>query len=430
MKRLRVVLPLFAICVLLLTSLWGGYNLARDFNSALKQNTLSQQNITSQIDLPDKILKKQGKYAVAFVVAGCSSTRGTSMNLCVPYVLNAIVAAHVLRKFQSSIDVVLKVRMAASSNDTSFAPEIEEWLSKVGVKLSYLPKVRRDNFGTSSIEMFRILEMVEYDRVLFMDSDSYPVCNIERHFDLSFDGLLDEMVAFKGGSAPITAAALMVTPKLGAFGQVMDIIHRCRNISESKNKLDPIRGWGHPIVNETGHVVKEWTWYAANGDQGVLYEWLMHEVKNFTLITAKGYRTYREVVGNSTNHMISFLANKTKPLISSCRGGNFSEGTLYQAIQHFSGGGKPWGHGGIGKHTTEEAKPFSKLSNIDKWRYYVSEANRTFSLHLPSRIPMTAKPPSGGDIRGHVLLSPDVEIPVPLKLEHVRSGSNGNSNGK
>jgi len=401
---------LFAISVLLLRNLRSISDLPKigDFLD------------TPQTAMPQQ--KKEGKYAVAFVVAGCSWKEWNEMDSCFPYVLNAIVAAHVLRKFQSSVDVILKVRMAASSNETSFAemsPEIEDLLSKAGVKLSYLPKVRRDNFGTSSIEFFRILEMVEYDRVLFMDSDSYPICNIERHFDLSFNGFLDETIAFQGGAAPISACALMVTPKLGAFGQVMDIIHRYRNSSKSKSKLDPIQGWGHPIVNETGHVVKEWKWMAVNGDQGVLYEWLMHELKNFSLITyGEEYHMYREV-RDSTNHMISFLANKTQPLIISCPGGdgtgrNFSKGTLYGAIHHFSGGGKPWGLGGISVNTTEESKPFSALSNRDKWRYYVSEANRTYSLNLPSHIKMTAKPPSGGDIGGHVLLSPDVEIPVPI----------------
>jgi len=421
-RRLCVrVIPLFAICALVVMQLLRS-------NAALSEITPKHLDIP-QTTLPQQ--KKQGKYAVAFVIAGCSWKEWNSMDSCVPYVLNAIVAAHVLRKFQSSIDVVLKVRMAASSDETSFAelsPEIEEWLSKVGVKLSYLPKVRLDNFGTTTIELFRTLEMVEYDRVLFMDSDSYLVCNIDRHFDLSFNGLVDETVAFTGGAAPITASALMVTPKLGAFGQVMDIIHRYRDSSKSKTKLDPIQGWGHPIVNEKGDVVKEWNWYAVNGDQGVLYEWLMHELKNFTLISNNLYLTYREVVDvtpnfksvhkNSTNHMISFCANKTEPWILTCPGGDgtgkpSSKGTLSQTIHHFSGGFKPWGQGGITVNTTEK-RLFSELSARDKWRYYLSEANRTYSLNLPSRIKMTAKHPSGGGIGPNVLLSPDVEIPVPI----------------
>ena len=81
----------------------------------------------------------------------------------------------------------------------------------------------------------------------------------------------------------------------------------------------------------------------------------------------------------------------------------------------FQEGRKPWGQGGTSVNATKETKSFSELSNIDKWRYYVdvSEANRTYSLNLPSRIKMTAKHPSGGNIGGHVLLSPNVEIPVP-----------------
>merc|ERR1712238_283486 len=116
-------------------------------------------------------------------------------------------------------------------------------------------------------------------------------------------------------------------------------------------------------------------------------------------------------------------ANKTEPLILACPGGDGTgtpspKGTLSWAIQHFAGGGKPWGQGGITiTANTTEKKLFSELSRIDKWRYYLSEANRTYSLNLPSRLKMTAKHPSGGGIGPNVLLSPNVEIPVPISYQ-------------
>eukprot|EP00588_Corethron_pennatum_P022470 CAMPEP_0194326986 /NCGR_PEP_ID=MMETSP0171-20130528/39135_1 /TAXON_ID=218684 /ORGANISM="Corethron pennatum, Strain L29A3" /LENGTH=455 /DNA_ID=CAMNT_0039086763 /DNA_START=158 /DNA_END=1528 /DNA_ORIENTATION=- len=383
---------------------------------------------------------KRGKYAIAYIIGGCHWKTWNSMDSCVPYILNAIVTAHVLRTFHSSIDVVLKVRMASSSTETSFAelsPEIEEWLSKTGVILSYLPKVRKgDNFGTVSIEMFRTLEMLDYDRVLFMDSDSYPRCNIDSHFDLSFNGLVKENVGFAGSAAPITASALMVTPKSGAFHQVMDIIHRHRNnTSKSKTKLDPIQGWGHPIVNEVGDVVRNWDWFGVEVDQGILYEWLMHEIKNFTLIKDNTYLTYQEVVvkptsSNQSNHknntyqMISFLANKTSPLILTCPGGDGTgiaslKGTIAGAINHFAGGNKPWGQGAMDvpekltNGTVHNETKFRELGGKEKWRYWLSEANRTYSLNLPSRLSLTAKQPLGFNLNAQMLLSPNVEIPVP-----------------
>jgi len=408
-----------------------------------EQEQASQQSQSIQYEnnnnKKEKKEMKRGKYAIAYIIGGCHWKTWNSMDSCVPYILNAIVTAHVLRTFHSSIDVVLKVRMASSSTETSFAelsPEIEEWLSKAGVILSYLPKVRKDNFGTISIELFRALEMLDYDRVLFMDSDSYPKCNIDSHFDLSFNGLVEENIGFAGSAAPITASALMVTPKSGAFHQVMDIIHRHRNnTSKSKTKLDPIQGWGHPIVNEVGDVVRNWDWFAVDVDQGIIYEWLMHEIKNFTLIKDNNYLTYQEVVvkptsSNQSNHknntyqMISFLANKTSPLILACPGGDGTgitslKGTIKGAIIHFAGGGKPWGQGAMDvpekltNGTVHNETKFRELGGKERWRYWLSEANRTYSLNLPSRLSLTAKQPVGFAMNAQLLLSPNVEIPVP-----------------
>jgi len=418
---------------------------APSINSMINSNnsiSMSTESVTLQYkkynNKKEKKGTKRGKYAIAYVIGGCQWKDWNSMDSCVPYILNAIVTAHVLRTFHSSIDVVLKVRMAASSTETSFAelsPEIEDWLSKSGVILSYLPKVRKDNFGTVSMEMFRTLEMLDYDRVLFMDSDSYPTCNIDSHFDLSFNGQLEENIGFAGSAAPITASALMVTPKSGAFHQVMDIIHRHRNnSSKSKTKLDPIQGWGHPIVNEVGDVVQKWDWFGVDVDQGIIYEWLMHEIKNFTLIEGGNYLTYQEVVPkptlNQSNHknntyqMISFLANKKSPSILACHGGDGTgktslKDTIQGAIVHFSGGGKPWGQGGISvsetltNKTVHNETKFREFGGKERWRYWLSEANRTYSLHLPSRLELTARQPVGSALSAQLLLSPNVEIPVP-----------------
>jgi hypothetical protein len=80
------------------------------------------------------------------------------------YILNPLAASQVLQYDNSTADVVLKVWMTAHINDTRLPVQQEEWPLKSGIKLAYLPKVLVDNFGTATMEKFRMLEMVEYDR--------------------------------------------------------------------------------------------------------------------------------------------------------------------------------------------------------------------------------------------------------------------------
>jgi hypothetical protein len=70
----------------------------------------------------------------------------------------------------------------ATEEEARFDPQYETWLQKAGVHLSYLPRVAVDNFGTATLEKFRVYELLDYDRVYFMDSDMIPSCNIDSHF--------------------------------------------------------------------------------------------------------------------------------------------------------------------------------------------------------------------------------------------------------
>jgi hypothetical protein len=365
--------------------------------------------------------KTYGKFAYAYIIAGCT------LESCNGYVLNAIVASQALQRYNSTADVVLWVRMVAHLNDTTLPAEIENWLHKAGVKLKYLPKVQYDNFGTATMEKFRVLEMTEYDRVYFLDSDRFPLCNTDYHLDLSYHGYFQEYVAVAGSAAPITASAFIVTPKKGMFGKVMDIVHRHRNKTENATIFDPIDGWGHRIM--PGVIPWEtWTWHGVGVDQGIIFQWLVVEQMNITRVSGTSIDTWQEVTSNVeywrtlkkkvievSGHRYIAMVNRTKswnngPLYGK---GRKNEDGLMGDFYHFAGGFKPWSKG-IQAENIPSVYNVSAMDPLEIWLYFLGEANRTLALNLPSFFARFKGYPLGNGLDAKTLLDPIIEIPKPL----------------
>lgn len=155
-------------------------------------------------------IPQRSKYAYAFLVAGCDPTKPDSYR---GMLLNVLVSSHLLRSvYNSTADVVLMVRppaAALSQNGSGTAgtskntvggdrgdgdgaategplsPEERRWLERARVRLLILPPAVRDNFSTATLDKFRILDLVEYDRVVFMDSDAFPTCRLDYWFEES-----------------------------------------------------------------------------------------------------------------------------------------------------------------------------------------------------------------------------------------------------
>ena len=288
---------------------------------------------------------KGGKFAYAYVIAGCT------LDSCTGYILNAIVASRIWKEHNATTaDIILMVRMSNSIKEIRLAQEVENWLRKANIKLRYLPKVAVDNFGTASIEKFRVLELIEYDRVLFLDGDRIPnpktINNnndpnnhmgddiFQQSYTNSDNNLeIAEYVGYSGRIAPITASIFMVTPKIGMFESVMDIIHKHRNTSTIFHEED---GWGHNIIslleehNETYH--QKWNWYGVGVDQGIIYQWMKYELPQVSIVTKNAMKTYTNVRDNGG-------ARRNKALVSTQ---TIPVSFHKENYIHFSGTKKPW----------------------------------------------------------------------------------------
>mgnify|MGYP005855101837 CR=1 FL=1 len=233
--------------------------------------------------------------------------------------MSSVVAAQVVEVYSEAQnvirpDIIMMIRMAGNKEDNlngtittttkvqrRVHPDQERWMKKAGVRLAYLPSLKRDNFATSTLEKIRVLELTEYERVLFMDGDAIPACPLNYFFEKSMNGEIEPYVGVSGAAAPITAAAFMVTPQKGLFQAVMNIYHNRPN----RTKFDAEWGWGW--VHDEKDMWQSWWWknrlWTFKGvglDQGLLYMFLKYVLKNHTLVTNKKIEQWREIKVNST----------------------------------------------------------------------------------------------------------------------------------
>ena len=90
-----------------------------------------------------------------------------------------MIARYLLHYAGSSQDFVVLIRMHEMSSAIKLPNEHEELLKKSNFVIKYLPKPVTDNFHTAMMDKFRVLELDEYDRILYLDIDIMPLNNLD-----------------------------------------------------------------------------------------------------------------------------------------------------------------------------------------------------------------------------------------------------------
>jgi hypothetical protein len=149
-------------------------------------------------------LQREPRFAYAYVVGGCDPSNAFYK----AYLYNILVAARILRDEGSKADIVLMIQVRtlslivihpfillltrlqcfqmASQTDATVLPEEDSrLLEAMKIKVIYIPKSKTENFYTTMLDKFRILGLVEYDRILFMDGDVMPVTSLDYIMEMS-----------------------------------------------------------------------------------------------------------------------------------------------------------------------------------------------------------------------------------------------------
>lgn len=250
------------------------------------------------------------KWAYAFLIGGCSETLPQYRG----FLYNVIVAAQRFKDIGSKADVILMVQMSTHGNETVLPNHEIRILEAVGVRLHYIPKMAapvHEVFYSLVKEKFRILNLTEYSRVLFLDADIMPVCNLDYLFELSEptsgEPLLKENVVLSWNKEAANAGLFMLKPDQGDYRLIEEII---RAKEEKALQMpfphwDEVEGWGHKIEapdfwrSEDGITGTNWTWHASFADQGLLYHWTKYVKQSVSLIIRDEVENWGSRDGNA-----------------------------------------------------------------------------------------------------------------------------------
>ncbi len=167
-----------------------------------------------------------GRFAYAFLIGGALSKKKNTDHRGALY--SVVVATHSLRRQGSKADVVLMVQISATTNATVL-PEVEEKLLKaMNIRVLYLPKAshyRLESFYSLMMEKFRILQLEEYSRILYLDADILPMCNLDYMMELSQVGnVLRENVVMAYNGEPASGGFFVLQPNATDYKEIVDHI--------------------------------------------------------------------------------------------------------------------------------------------------------------------------------------------------------------
>jgi hypothetical protein len=194
--------------------------------------------------------QQQSRYAYVFLVAGCNPKNPGAYR---GFLYNILVAKHILREEGSKADVVLLLRMVHNVTITSLPLEDERMLREAGIKLRYLPPpTQQETFYSAMMAKFHILNMTEYARVMYMDADVMPTCNLDYVFQLSEgeNATLKENFVITWNFEPANGGLFMLQPKHGDLEALERIVAEQRASVQNQSMWPPfdvVQGWGHVI---------------------------------------------------------------------------------------------------------------------------------------------------------------------------------------
>jgi hypothetical protein len=292
------------------------------------------------------------KWAFAFLIGGCASTKPQYRG----FLYNVVVAAQQFKELGSKADVVVFIQMSTATKETSLPEEDVKLLAAVDVRIIYLPKFRtliNEIFYSLVLEKFRILELTEYSRVLFLDGDILPLCSLDYLFELSEpehgEAVLKENVVLSWKREAANAGFFMLQPSRSDYLELQDIIHKkeLNALALPWPHWDPVEGWGHQITPPdfwrsidqiTG---TNWTWHAVFADQGLLYHWTKYAKKSVSLIiggevenwTSRNGSAYLEETMKGIQTKYTCVPSATRARVKSPG----VESSPYRDFRHFTG---------------------------------------------------------------------------------------------
>ena len=305
---------------------------------------------------PPNSSERKPKFAYAFLIAGVNPDKPVTYR---NYLIHVLIATYTLRRHSTKADVVLMIQLSAYTNETNSVlfPELEldeapieansntnpgststtkpmttkqtfqTLIRELNIKLFYTSKPLRDNFYTAQMAKFEILKLDAYDRILYMDADVLPLCNLDYIFDatMSVSSVREEAsspasqpprlqlkpnVILSWFNEPAHGGFFLLQPSMEYYHAIQSIITRrelqALYLLSPPKHWDPIIGWGmHPIqIDDAWHGLPSWkpppsssqypslyhatstnwTFHGDFADQGLLYYYTKYYLRNVSIM--------------------------------------------------------------------------------------------------------------------------------------------------
>ena len=239
-------------------------------SKALAQPSFSQSTTmtTAHIDPPILTSRPPKKDQFAYVTLLCDPALPDQTQ----YIRMLLVLLENIRTYDADSDVVVMVHGTILQ---------EQWdlLTAAGLKLVRIdtvgsvttlkyPNQPGDRTATCYRSKFRSLQLIHYDKILFLDSDILLRKDVKPMFNLPGFVIAD------GSEAPMNAGFFLAEPSEQAYADIYDI-WRTTSYTPEKGWMD----YGQfPHWRQKGNMT-DWTFWCATTDQGLLfyyYELLMN----------------------------------------------------------------------------------------------------------------------------------------------------------
>jgi hypothetical protein len=280
-----------------------------------------------------------------------------------PYIANMLVAAELFRRVGSTSDVVAMISM--KSGYDSLPEDVARLMREAGIKIRYFtPSVDDENGGfvTGQMNKIELLNLVEYRRVLYLDCDVIPLANLDYLFHLS-ETTMKPNIILATKATPLIGGFFMLEPTLEGYAEAKRLVYK-KVVIDAGQKFDRNNGWGVPlkgdnVVYTNGGSTNQWSFLAANGDQGLLYHYARFVQRNVTQILSTRLIHYGPGPnGTSIIESIDEVTRENNPFRNittlrpfsfpnpTCHQMGFCHAGPYRDHAHFMGSsafaGKPW----------------------------------------------------------------------------------------
>lgn len=391
----------------------------------------TRQRVQVMVPPPPPPLEDHSDWAYAFLLSGVHPEQPSYRG----FFYNILVACEILRNSQTKADILLLVQMDARSAFSALPDKEVSWLQQqqMNIHIHYLPTTRRNNFYQAQYQKFQILKYFTiYKRILYLDADVMPLCNLDYLFELSETGRLQENVVLAWWNEPASGGFFLLTPGPGQFETLQQLIASQERKSAKTQDFDEVQGWGHAMrmmiriygqekqdewrgtpawpATDSIEAIRgvhgtKWKWPGVFGDQGLLYYWTKYHLQDVSIInidTIEHWTTdpqtgdliERKVEDASTllrPHSCLPDGMDQKGQYASSLHPMFVNKAPYRDFVHFTSNLKPW----IAKNNYARSVTTQPTSSTEYWFSTLRKLEERFDMGLDLEQPLSFPSPLG-----------------------------------